>query len=293
MRQRLPFFRSAAFALAPLLALAIACGGKVESLGKTDMQLMASTDVSGSVIPCPTGAAHRNACCQGGPNTAAACGVYPQAPFHACDPDWMTYPDPATCCDLNDPSHCAAPPSVSPPTPTGHCVYACPPGYYPAGPISPRTGSCCSTPTSPPQNPRGCFGWAPGSAYDTGQTFCDFVCPEGWQPLTPGSPDVCCRSLDGGVECFSQATGPAGTPTLPSSGAPKACMGSGGGSSGVSQCACSSTVGAHSYALTCSGSNTTQTCTCTMDGATTATVTSTYCSPSSLDLLWTNNCHFP
>jgi hypothetical protein len=245
MHHQLP--RSAVLALATILPQAIGCGGKVEYLGVSKIQLVQSADVSGTVPACASGAAHRNACCTtSGSNTE--CGVFPDEPFHPCDSDWQTYPDPHSCCDLTDPSHpCGPPPAQPSPLPPGKCSYGCPPGWHANGSITAASGSCCSSSSGAST----CFGWGGGNGTSSSST-CDYVCPAGWQPLTPGSPEICCRSQGAGVECFSQATGPGGGGTL--------------------------------------------TWTCAQDGATTATTsaaTGVCSSPATLEVFWTNTCHFP
>ena len=127
------------------VGLAGCIGGKRSSQNPPGQSQAAITKVSptsvtsGSVPACTTGQAHRNVCCTAGPNAPAECGVYVTDPFHACASGATTYPDPTTCCDLNDPTSCAAPPPVptDPPPPVG-CGYYCPPGWYASG------SACCS-----------------------------------------------------------------------------------------------------------------------------------------------------
>jgi hypothetical protein len=218
-----------------------ACGGKTVTLGTNSVQsatelVVAPNDVSSMpTTQCASGAAHPNVCCKADQNTPASCRGYPDGPFHPCDPDRTLYPDPRRCCDLNDPTKCGAPPASPPPPPPGQCVYGCPIGWYAVEPITTTSGGCCSAPDS--TGGGGCFGWGtigsplpasgpgPFPPFDGGTTgVCDYVCPDGWQPLTPSTPDTCCRSwgTDAGprLECFSQATGPAQSVT------------SGGGSGG-------------------------------------------------------------
>jgi hypothetical protein len=270
MRIRQLTHRFPLFSAATVVALSVACGGQVV-LGTNSVQLaeVAPDAVSTTAATCAAGAAHPNVCCNAGP-TGSTCGVYRDDAFHPCDPGWTTYPDPRSCCDLNQSSSCAPPPPTSSPAQAGQCLYGCPPGFYATAPITASSGSCCSVPQS--GGPSGCFGWGPGGLSDAGSasssTTCDYVCPAGWQPLTPSSPDVCCRSLDAGVECFSQATGPA---RGGSSAPPGSMVGAGGfaptlagvncgGSVDGSNCSCSATFGGTSYSLQCS--NTTQRCTC-------------------------------
>jgi hypothetical protein len=213
--------------MAAVIALAVACGAKVEvTLGTNSVQSaeVAPASVSAAPTQCGSGSAHPNVCCTAGPNTLATCRAYPGEPFRPCDPDTTTYPDPRSCCDL-DRGQCGSPPLAPPPAPAGQCVYGCPIGWYAVAPITSTSGACCSGPSSDPRAPRGCFGWGTAGSplppslssmtpVDAGASgFCDYVCPDGWQPLTPSAPDICCRStgLEGGLEleCFDQATGPA------------------------------------------------------------------------------------
>ena len=213
---------------AGLALVAEGCEGRVVPLGTNSVQLaeVSTTSVSPQPTQCLAGSAHPNVCCLGGADVSASCGTYPDDPFHACDPDRTTYPDPRSCCDLNT-HECGPPPQVPPPPPAGQCVYGCPIGWYATHPITATSGACCSDPVSAPGGTGptggGCFGWGfttpspplggttPTDAGASG--FCDYTCPDGWQPLTPGQPDICCRStgLDGGLEleCFNQGTPPA------------------------------------------------------------------------------------
>lgn len=230
-------FLLAAVGVFPVL---VACGGREVSLGTNKAQLsqVDPGSVGGNVPSCGAGDAHPNVCCEAGAGKAGTCGVYLGAPFQPCDSGWTTYPDPRSCCALDDPQNCVAPPPTPPPPPPGVCGYACEPGWYPI-----QNGCCQST-----SNGDGvCYGWASGGSdggapdggvvvgdggieppsIDAGcapsidggpscdptppeplpQPTCDFACPSGWQHPT-GTPDVCCRDVGGQIECFSQATGP-------------------------------------------------------------------------------------
>jgi hypothetical protein len=235
----LPSFLLVAAGALPVL---VACGGREVSLGTNHSQLslVDPSTVSGTVPSCGTGDAHPNVCCQASAGQAAQCGVYIGAPFQPCDSGWTAYPDPRSCCTLDDPSNCGAPPPSPPPLPPGVCGYACEPGWYPI-----QNGCCQDT-----GNGQGvCYGWASagdGGIFDDGgpttcvdagfddsgngtpgcdptpqpptadagdqpgQPPCTYACPAGWQRAV-GAADVCCRDLGGGeIECFSQATGPQG-----------------------------------------------------------------------------------
>jgi hypothetical protein len=141
----------------------------------------------------------------------------------------------------------------------------------------------------------------PGAA-----SLCDYACPEGWTPLSPG---VCCTARDGGAQCFSQATGPAGGGQSPAGSAtPTALAGVAcGGALDGSSCQCSGTFGGTSFLLQCS--NTTEVgpgkygqCSCTSgtggNGSTTLGVT--VCpavdggnSLGALTDFWIHACGFP
>jgi hypothetical protein len=141
MNGKTRFPRPAALAglFIPIAVLA-ACGGKGVTIGSDsgELKTVDPTTVSGTAPACAPQAAHPNVCCKGGPNEASDCVGYVNSPFHKCDDDRTTYPDPGTCCDLNDPTKCASPPP-GPPPPTG-CGYACAPGWWP---VVNNPGECC------------------------------------------------------------------------------------------------------------------------------------------------------
>jgi hypothetical protein len=281
---------------AALVGLA-SCGGKVVSLGTTGMMSMSVTELIGNVPFCSAGAAHRNACCFAGDDGNVGCGIYPQYPFHSCDPAWTTYPVPGTCCDLGDPTQCGAPPATPPSPPPGRCVYACPPGYS----VNDFSGGCCETGSSSTATSSG--EWAlcipPSETSDAGDssTSCDYACPPGWQKSS-SAPDVC---VNGG-ESFSQATGAGSGGVVSNAGS-----GSGGtwvqdpagtasvGASDGSYCSLSGgQSGEHTYSVTCS--NVTQICTCTADSTTRTVAGVTVCQAngnSALVDLWLQGCGFP
>jgi len=138
---KIRFPRPAALAglFLPIAVLA-ACGGKGVTIGSNggELKTVDPTTVTGSAPACAPQAAHPNVCCKGGPNEASDCVGYVNSPFHKCDDGWTTYPDPGTCCDLNDPTKCTAPPP-GPPPPVG-CGYACAPGWWP---VVNNPGECC------------------------------------------------------------------------------------------------------------------------------------------------------
>ncbi len=133
--------RSAALAgLFIPMAILTACGGKGVTIGSNsgELRTVDPASVTGSVPACQPQQAHPNVCCKGGPNEASDCVTYVNSPFHKCDDGWTLYPDPGTCCDLNDPKTCVVPPP-GPPPPTG-CGYACAPGWWP---VVNNPGECC------------------------------------------------------------------------------------------------------------------------------------------------------
>ena len=257
MRNR-TFLSTSVIFLAGFVPIVVACGGREVSLG-SNQSALSSVDpatVAGNVTACGAGEAHPNVCCHAGPNTPSQCGTYNGEPFHPCDDGWKTYPDPRSCCDLGDPTKCAAPPP-SPPPPPGSCGYLCPPGWYPIG-----GGGCCRTTDdggggecyAPANSTDGGTGFAdggptsidggacapPDSGSDAGCSEppmpppgpwdagppqpppppppCDVQCPPGWQQAS-GSPDVCCReTAPNQFECFSQSTGPDPGPPRPDDG---------------------------------------------------------------------------
>ncbi len=189
--------------------------------------------VGGAVPACSSGYAHASVCCQAGPSQPTICTECPAAPFGVCDQDSLTFPDPGSCCSLDD-GGCsetsgAITPLVDTPfeggvlvgVPGGDCYYPCGPGGYPPGEpgdSAPGGGlpacadvldgssfavtclSCC-TPGGCPTNSCNC----PAEGPCVCGPQCG-GCPAGWQvPL--GGTDLCCRTNSAGVkECFSQAT---------------------------------------------------------------------------------------
>jgi hypothetical protein len=162
MRNRTFLSTSVRFVLAAaaVVPIVVACGGREVSLGSNHSALSTVDpgNVSGTVPSCGSGAAHPNVCCEAGPGKPAKCGSYDGEPFHPCDDGWKTYPDPRSCCDLDDPTKCTAPPPAPPP-PAGSCGYQCPPGWYGIG-----GGGCCRTTDDGGDGE--CF--APGNTGDAG-----------------------------------------------------------------------------------------------------------------------------
>ncbi len=177
-------------AAAGILPVLVACGGREVSLGTNKAQLsqIDPKTVGGNVPSCGAGDAHPNVCCDAGAGKAGTCGVFLGAPFQPCDSGWTTYPDPRSCCALDDPQNCGAPPPTPPPPPPGTCGYACEPGWYPI-----QNGCCQST----SQGDGVCYGWASGGSdggTPDGGTF------DASPPLIDGS--VCAPwDFDGGPYC--------------------------------------------------------------------------------------------
>jgi len=287
MRATVPGSSRLGLVAAALAGLA-SCGGRVVSLGTTGMMSMSLDELTDNVPFCAAGAAHRNACCLAGADGNVECGIYPQYPFHSCDPAWTTYPVPGTCCDLADPTQCGAPPAAPPSPPTGQCAYGCPPGYS----IDDSTGYCCEGMSSPNLSWQACDPGAPS-------TTCDYACPPGWQKSST-APDICVN----GSESFSQSTGAdagsGGVVSNPGSGvggtwvqdpAGTASLGASDGS----YCSLSGgQSGGHTYSVTCS--NVTQICTCTEDSTTKTVAGVIVCQAngnSALVDLWLQGCSFP
>src|SRR5262249_24852743 len=112
------------------------------------------------------------------------------SPFHQCGEGFTTYPDPTTCCDLNDPKNCAEPPPP-PPGPPPTCAYACAPGWWP---VENTPGECCIL--NPEKNALDCtqVAWAvPG--YAGGGA----ACSDPGEPVDAGPPTVDAgEPIDGG-----------------------------------------------------------------------------------------------
>jgi hypothetical protein len=110
-------------------------GGNSEELRNVDPGTVASAVVTS----CSSTHAHPNVCCKGDANEPSSCVAYVNSPFHPCEDGWGLYPDPTSCCDLNDPKSCAAPPPPVPAPPVS-CGYACAPGWWP---VVNSPGECC------------------------------------------------------------------------------------------------------------------------------------------------------
>ena len=146
-----------------MVPIAVACNGKVVSLGDTGDTLQpvttgtAASEATGTTsngasgaIACPAGWAHPNICCTA-TQESSTCGAWEDNPFRACESGATTYPNQLSCCQLSDPTNCIDSGSPPPPTlpPAYGCGFACPPGWWaqaagaitPDGPEGPM---CCS-----------------------------------------------------------------------------------------------------------------------------------------------------
>lgn len=147
--------------------LFLACGGTVSNgaVGSTSEPVSVGA-VSGPVTACASGNAHPNVCCESGPGQAAACIVYPDAPFTPCASGSTTYPDPRSCCPIDGSGGCAPPP---PPPPNdagagsgGTCGYTCPVGWY-SPPAQPGSGAPTGTGTGTGNGSGGSTGSGTGT----------------------------------------------------------------------------------------------------------------------------------
>jgi hypothetical protein len=192
------------------------------------------TFLQGAVPACASGYAHPNVCCHGGPEVATVCLESADDPFRPCVCDTLTFPDPRTCCSLDDGGDCTAVGADA--AAAGSCHNPCGPGSFPPDELSWPRPACTDVPTRTtdaglPIPGQTCFYCcaenisAPGCTGNFGtcipnpqgglpicpdQTFGCGLCPDGWSRVA-GVPDLCCR-VDGGplVACFSQADGLSG-----------------------------------------------------------------------------------
>jgi len=162
-----------------------------------------------------------------------------------------------------------------------------------------------------PQNPQPC---EPQGA------SCNIPCPDGWQPPA-GEPDLCCQTeANGVVECFSQATGwagsqppmgggpvDAGAPGLDAGSAPfdagafdASLPDSGavvcGGPNPIidgGPCYCTESYGGHTYQMSC---NIIDMCFCFVDSIQVSSFSSNAVTCNDFSQArqdWTNGCGFP
>lgn len=207
-------------------------------------QVGAST-ISGYIPTCEAGYAHPNVCCRSGPREPTGCEECQSAPFRVCGDGSLAFPDPRTCCSLDDDTGCEEarvmsllPDAGYPAGGVGSCAYACGPGGFPADELpdagtslAPCVGGaldggsgvpcvyCCwTTPSSPcpgcppdgtdtlcASNVCSCPAEVPGSPPCVCGPQCS-ACPAGWDVPASGQFDLCCRTNDAGVtDCFSIA----------------------------------------------------------------------------------------
>jgi hypothetical protein len=181
--------------LAGAATYATACDSSAVSLGNA-LTFVATDVISVGVGVCSEARyAHPNVCCQA-TTSPATCGTYPMSPFAPCPASYALYPDPRTCCSLDDPdpSLCIAALSASSSS-ASTCGYACAPG---AGTTCTAAAPAlaCSEPA--------CI------AGETCVTSCPSVCgacPTGFT-VPDGGAALCYRADSGvGTEWFSQALG--------------------------------------------------------------------------------------
>jgi hypothetical protein len=248
--------------------------------------------LSGAVPACPAGSAHPNVCCRSGPDEATVCSERAVSPFEPCDSASLTFPDPRTCCPLEGSGACAPLSDGGEPGEAGShsaCSFPCGPDGYPPSKLSddggfsscadigPTGGSCvyCCEGLGCPSNVCHCPAIPVNAPPDAASCRCGpqcDACPAGWDSSF-GVPDLCCRTLAEGRECFSQA----GTiePLYTFATCPFSF-----GATGVRSCNCSHRASdGHVYRITCDASQTPP-CVCVRDGQVTAKLDSFGC-PSS------------
>jgi hypothetical protein len=250
---------------------------------KSTVNAVASEGLAGKTVPaCPTGAAHPNVCCTGGPFLPAACTENTAAPFGACDSDALTFPDPTKCCPL-DGGVCEVVSTADGGSGSGTCSFLCGPGsYWPeqfadAAPVgwktcTPSTSAddpcvfCCDPAEGCPSNQSSCGGpGGPGCTGGLANLQCA-ACPEGWSVPATGQFDLCCGSgPDGGTRCFSQSAQIA----FDNGGFVGSCV-----SDSATACTCKeATSDGHVVEAHCD-TKTSPPCVCSLDGTTTATISS-------------------
>jgi hypothetical protein len=193
------------------------CDGAAQSVGDAlrplDPSAFALT-LAASVGTCTAERyAHPNVCCLANAD-ASTCGTYPMSPFAPCPAGFDLYPDPSSCCDLDDPTQCSDA-MASNAGVASTCVTSCSPGYY-----EPAPGKCCAAGSAaggasgacvPSANfpPAVCNGpvCLDGGACAAACNGCG-GCPAGFVFPADGSATTCCSDdAGGGRECFSLALG--------------------------------------------------------------------------------------
>ena len=221
--------------------LLTACSGKQPSGGANDptsaaSQAVSVSDVTGTVTPCPEAYAHPNVCCDQGAGRTTSCVDHPGAPFAQCAEGLALYPDPRSCCPLDNSGNCIAPPAVPPDggsvTGGGGCFLPCPVGWYTppnatGGDGTTVTAVCCSA------TPNGeiCTGMGPGIGTTggpvTGSGGVTTLVAAGGGPVT-GSGDGTTLVAAGGGPVTGAVGGPVSTgvcscPACPADGPCPAC----------------------------------------------------------------------
>jgi hypothetical protein len=199
--------------------------------GCTAVQVIDASSLAGYVPACEQGYAHPSVCCHGGPTEPTVCEECTGShPFSVCGSSSLSFPDPTTCCSLDDGAACvevSVPPDAGYPF-GGGCSYYCGPGGYPPGELAdagfpacpgagintPVDGPCAYCCSSSPDTflPSGYLTTCPISACscpESAPCVCGpqcSACPVGWHVPLGGQVDLCCRTSDAGAtDCFSMA----------------------------------------------------------------------------------------
>ena len=203
-----------------LLAVLGAGMASCSSAPSSTVKAVVSDALAGQTVPtCPTGTAHPNVCCTGGPFMPAACTENIAAPFGACGTDALTFPGPTECCPL-DGGACEVASTADGGSGGGTCSFLCGPGgYWPkqladAAAVgletcTPSTSTnepcvfCCDPHEGCPTNQSSCGGPGDGCTGGLANLQCA-ACPAGWSVPASGQFDLCCRSdPNRRTECFS------------------------------------------------------------------------------------------
>ena len=236
---------TARIALVALPWLLAACGGKEVTQGSNPVDgtgsgsgsgsgsapgtsstptPVAPSAVSGTVGACPSGYAHPNVCCSASPS-GASCVAY-ESPFQACATGSSTYPDPSSCCSLDDPTQCNGGPKTGgvPPTtcdcavddPSCACVNPTDAGVTPPGPICgcPDNDPTCNCAAdagvisicSCPDNDPSCACPVDAGPPTPPPISCTYACPPGWYAPDGGAPGTCCTSDGSSGACTGVAS---------------------------------------------------------------------------------------
>jgi hypothetical protein len=186
---------------------------------------------AGTVLVCNSGYAHPSVCCEPSLYQSPQCVENSEAPFRPCG-RWLTFPDPQTCCSLENGTQCMAPAPVNANGSAVECELPCGPGgFLPDDPEEDADGgwvncadnasggcvACCSGMVSQAgSNPTRASTVACSAIISSqgGPAICGGgACPTGWKVPSGGQFDVCCNT--GAGECFSRATSIAPPPVMP------------------------------------------------------------------------------